>query len=238
MTTDEYFKHAKSIWKNLVPKSGPADSLQGELLRYNEKLRDEAHRNGNINWRSEHADLAHFMQKTLVDSGLFPPAVISKIDEAIQELLDFEYPNTSDGPYDYIMERIVDWHLAQDRIVPLSEVEGCPGFGEAPAATAPTGEPSPLRQALNSRDRAAVLKALADGGDTEEKEPDFGKTLLFGFAARGWQDMIELLLDQGAQINAIDQVGLSVLDMAIYHPEVYTYLQSRGALSAQKGELS
>lgn len=38
------------MWKNLVPKSGQADILQGEMLRQAEKLRKEACQNGNINW--------------------------------------------------------------------------------------------------------------------------------------------------------------------------------------------
>jgi ankyrin repeat protein len=45
-----YLETAKTIWKKLVPKSGQADTIQGELLRAIEKLRDEAQRNGNINY--------------------------------------------------------------------------------------------------------------------------------------------------------------------------------------------
>ncbi len=38
------------IWRNLVPKQGRAETLQGELLRAVERLRWEAQSNGNINW--------------------------------------------------------------------------------------------------------------------------------------------------------------------------------------------
>ena len=41
-----YFEEAKSIWQTYVPKSGQAETVQGELLRAVEKLRDEAIRNG------------------------------------------------------------------------------------------------------------------------------------------------------------------------------------------------
>jgi hypothetical protein len=37
-----HFEECKYIWKNMVPKSGQADSLQGELLRQAEKLHHEA----------------------------------------------------------------------------------------------------------------------------------------------------------------------------------------------------
>lgn len=46
----DHFEEAKAIWHMFVPKSGQADRVQGELLRAVEKLRDEATRNGNINW--------------------------------------------------------------------------------------------------------------------------------------------------------------------------------------------
>lgn len=34
----EYFEECKYIWKNYVPKSGQADNLQGELLRYRDDV--------------------------------------------------------------------------------------------------------------------------------------------------------------------------------------------------------
>src|SRR5262249_36436393 len=43
---------ARWIWHNLVPKSGQAAFLQGELVRAVEKLRWEAQENGNIKWGS------------------------------------------------------------------------------------------------------------------------------------------------------------------------------------------
>jgi hypothetical protein len=45
-----HFEEAKKIWQTYVPKSGQSASVQGELLRAVEKLRDEAIRNGNVNW--------------------------------------------------------------------------------------------------------------------------------------------------------------------------------------------
>ncbi len=50
MKEEEYLEIGRFIWSNYVPKSGQSETVQGELLRAIEKLRDEAHRNGNINW--------------------------------------------------------------------------------------------------------------------------------------------------------------------------------------------
>jgi hypothetical protein len=46
----KYPQEARSLWRTSVPRSGQAATVQGELLQAVEKLRDEAQRNGNINW--------------------------------------------------------------------------------------------------------------------------------------------------------------------------------------------
>lgn len=47
-----HIETCKRIWKELVPKRGQADSLQGELLRQDEKLGNEARENGNFNFQA------------------------------------------------------------------------------------------------------------------------------------------------------------------------------------------
>jgi hypothetical protein len=53
MTPEEYLKIGQFIWESYVPKSGQAETVQGELLRSIEKLADEAQRNGNINFNPD-----------------------------------------------------------------------------------------------------------------------------------------------------------------------------------------
>ena len=38
----KYAEEAKQLWQTYVPKSGQADTVQGELIRAIEKLQDEA----------------------------------------------------------------------------------------------------------------------------------------------------------------------------------------------------
>lgn len=61
-----YLEECKYIWKNLVPKEGQADNLQGELLRQVEKLRYEAQNNGNINWDSDFEFFCEFLKLSLL----------------------------------------------------------------------------------------------------------------------------------------------------------------------------
>jgi hypothetical protein len=58
VTEEEYQDLGKFVWRTYVPKRGQATTVQGELLRANEKLRDESQRNGNINWDEGHEILA------------------------------------------------------------------------------------------------------------------------------------------------------------------------------------
>lgn len=67
----KYANECKKIWKKLVPKSGQAPSLQGELLRQAEKLRNEACGNGNINWDGNFEWFCKFINETLISSKLF-----------------------------------------------------------------------------------------------------------------------------------------------------------------------
>ena len=105
----KYPAEAQALWRNYVPKSGQADTVQGELIRAVEKLRDEANRNGNVNWDDGHVILANFVRDTLIASGQFDAIARAEIDRDVARLLDFERPETSAEPFDRLTDRIVEW---------------------------------------------------------------------------------------------------------------------------------
>jgi len=112
MTEKVYFEKAKLIWQNYVPKSGQSKFVQGELLRAIEKLRDEAHRNGNINFNENcHGILIGYLRKKLSDSKIFDEKTIEIINADLNKLLIEEQPYTSDDIFDRICDRIVDWNI-------------------------------------------------------------------------------------------------------------------------------
>jgi hypothetical protein len=113
-----YFEEAGALWRTYVPPRGQADTVQGELIRSVEKLRDEAQRNGNINWRRDHAVLAEYLRTTLVDSGIFSPESCGQIEADVERLLDYERPETSDEPYDRLEARVVEWARVHPDPVP------------------------------------------------------------------------------------------------------------------------
>ena len=58
------------IWEEMVPESGRAETLQGELLRQAEMLRYEAQFNGNMNWDDSYESFCSFIGDALERSGL------------------------------------------------------------------------------------------------------------------------------------------------------------------------
>lgn len=69
--SQQYFDECKLIWKNYVPKSGQASTLQGELLREIEKIRCEAQDNGNINWDDDYSYFCDFITDSLSGQTIF-----------------------------------------------------------------------------------------------------------------------------------------------------------------------
>ena len=113
-----HFDEARRLRQAYVPASGPPETLQGELLRGVETLRDEAQRNGNADWGAGHEGMACMVRDTLIQSGLFGADARSEIQSDAAQLLDSEHPVTSDDPYDRLTDRIVEWSRAQPGPLP------------------------------------------------------------------------------------------------------------------------
>jgi hypothetical protein len=107
-----YFEDARAIWQTQVPKRGQADTVAGELLRSVEKLRDEATRNGNINWGDGHDRLLSFLRHHLLQPGLLPVGEQVTLTSDLDRLADFEHPETSDDVFDRISDGVVLWTRA------------------------------------------------------------------------------------------------------------------------------
>jgi hypothetical protein len=116
--TEKYREEAGRLWRTYVPARGQAETVQGELIRAVEKLRDEAQRNGNVNWGKGHVILSNYLRNTLIDSGPFDAAAVEEIGRDIDRVLDFEHPETDDDPYNRLSDRVVEWARAHPHPVP------------------------------------------------------------------------------------------------------------------------
>lgn len=112
MRKQEYFEKAAFLWQTYVPRTGQADTVQGELIRAVENLRDEAQRNGNANWDKGHIILARYIESTLLGSGIFTAQQNENILSDIGKLLDRTTLCLEDDIYDRLTKRVVDWYIA------------------------------------------------------------------------------------------------------------------------------
>src|SRR4051794_14312482 len=73
----------RRLGKELVPLSGEAETLQGELILCIGNLTDEANRNGWMNWDEDDQDSISILRSYLPDPDVFPEAVCQQIDKAL-----------------------------------------------------------------------------------------------------------------------------------------------------------
>jgi hypothetical protein len=114
----KYPHEARSLWRTSVPHSGQAATVQGELLRAVEKLRDEAQRNGNINWDGGYETLIAYLRDNLLGSTLFDQTAAEEMESDLDRLSRFDFPETSDAPYDRLADRVIEWCHAHPEPVP------------------------------------------------------------------------------------------------------------------------
>ena len=87
-----YPEEAAELFKRYVPRSGQAETEQGELIRAVEKLADEARRHGNAHWSEDFERLAEFVRDRLTASSLFDRAVKDEIEADVDRILAYEDP--------------------------------------------------------------------------------------------------------------------------------------------------
>lgn len=120
---------ARWIWNYLVPASGQADTVQGELLRAIENLRWEAQNNGNINWHSEFEERVEFLGEVLLADPCFSASAKAQIEADLARLTNFvspsridecdgELPYVEDDLYDRLVECVVCFCRAHPVVIP------------------------------------------------------------------------------------------------------------------------
>lgn len=101
---------AANIWRTDVPQSGQSLTVEGELIRAVEKLRDEAQRNGNGNRDKGHVILVDYLAETLAKDPVFTELQQTRISEITDQLRKGDLVELDDEPYDYLTSRIVEYY--------------------------------------------------------------------------------------------------------------------------------
>lgn len=119
VNSEDYFETSKIMWQKLVPRSGQATTVQGELIRAIEKLRDEAQRNGNANFNKNcHLILVNYLKTYLTDKNIFNEIEIAETNNNLNLLSREKNPYLDDDVYDNITTKIVDWSVKTLELVP------------------------------------------------------------------------------------------------------------------------
>lgn len=107
----KYGREYAELWNTLVPESGFATSLQGELVRIVGRLASEYYRNGNLNWDNGYENMARCLQNEL-NKGL--PEYKATIDDVIAKI--FLYAETGkcnyrddEDEYDILTDYVVEF---------------------------------------------------------------------------------------------------------------------------------
>jgi hypothetical protein len=109
---------AYKLWSDLVPASGPAATLQGELLRSVERLRDEAQQNGNANYRKDHRRMAVFVRDTLVRSGIFDKGEVDLIRNNTHMLMKASRPYIKNDVFDHLVDQVCVFYTRNPNPIP------------------------------------------------------------------------------------------------------------------------
>lgn len=116
-----YQKEYDTLFDLLVPQSGEAESLQGELVRAIRKLESDYYRNGSEHFFSHYRGLATFLRKHLRLKSLFDEATIRQIEQDIEIMKQHGrgYVDYEEGEdcYDRITDRVVEYCRARPNLI-------------------------------------------------------------------------------------------------------------------------
>jgi len=105
-----YFNTAGFLWRTYVPKSGQAETQQGELIRIIEKLDHEIRGNGKGNWDEQFTLLANTLRDSLISSRVFPEEIQKEIKNDVAELEIENEVYIDDDIYNRLTRRIIEWY--------------------------------------------------------------------------------------------------------------------------------
>jgi hypothetical protein len=107
------------IWNEMVPREGPAPTVQGELLRSVEKLREEAQQHANAHYRKTHKRMAVFVRDTLIGSGIFDKTEQERIRSEAGRLMKAGKPVVEDQLYDHLVDQVCVFYTKHPAPIPL-----------------------------------------------------------------------------------------------------------------------
>ena len=120
MPREKWRTEYRRLWKELVPATGQASTVQGELVRSIGRLSDEAFRNGNHNFGKGHRLFCNFLRKILDDPAIFSTEEIEEIKRCIKRVRASRNPDIcgTDTSFHRLTEKVVKWCESHPEPIP------------------------------------------------------------------------------------------------------------------------
>ena len=122
---DRAMKHldeAKTLWAEIVPKSGQAKTQQGEMLRASEKLRDSWFREGNGYWDKDYEHFVAYLREHLTAEESFSADQKRQVNEDLDTIADHESGEMAEEHFDRLTDLVVEWIHAHPEPVTHEEI--------------------------------------------------------------------------------------------------------------------
>ena len=107
------------LWEMLIPSSGPAKTVQGEVIRITGRVQDELYRNGGVNWDKHYRNMLNALPNHFASSTPLSEKELAETKELISNIR----ANGSDE--DAITERLcefaVNWVILNPNPLPLGK---------------------------------------------------------------------------------------------------------------------
>jgi hypothetical protein len=102
----------EELWTLLVPSSGPAVTVQGEVIRISGRISDEIVGNGGVNWDPDYREMARSLVRHLAGGVGLPSNLLADAEAAVASL-------PGDTHTDRLVELAVAWVQANPDPIPL-----------------------------------------------------------------------------------------------------------------------
>ncbi len=114
-----YQKEYDELFDLLVPQSGEAESVQGELVRAIRKLESDYYRNGSANFFPSYQRLATFLRQRLRLKSIFDEETMRQIEEDIEIMRQHGRGLTGadENCYDRITDCVVEYCRARPHLI-------------------------------------------------------------------------------------------------------------------------
>ena len=115
---DTWQKQFNELWELLIPSSGAAQTLQGEVIRIAGRISDELGRNGGINWDNDYKVMADTFLEFIQQGKPLSAEEIEKATKIVGEV-----KRKNDNNADVLAQLAVTWVLNNPIPVKLPEVK-------------------------------------------------------------------------------------------------------------------